>query len=347
MRRALIALMVSFSSVAHSIELSDVRINGFLTAAMAVSDEDLATYHEITETPTFNSDSIAAVQIEADINDQVTASIQLLARGLDDYKVEADWIFLSYRAQPDFSVRACRMRLPSYMLSDYVEVGYAYPWVRPPHTVYGLVPIFTFDGVDLFYKKSFGEWSVTAQPFYGSSDKTVSIQGLKTDVSLSDVWGLTLSLSNGWATFRVGHTEYDVDLTISHPAGPLQEEGKKASLSGVGMELKWNQWVSMAEYTQRYTQSQFVPDINGWYVMGGYRVGDWLPNLTFASGRNNNSVDDQREQDSVIAGVRWDVKDNMAIKFETEIIDVKNGSLGGISYPEDMTVWTIAIDAVF
>ncbi|ARU55137.1 MAG: porin [Pseudomonadales bacterium] len=339
-------LAVTLSSLGVSADEDiSLKFNGYLTAAVAISDEDRANYFGITDKATFNSDSIVAIQAEADINDRVSATIQLLANGRDDYSVEAEWIFLSYKALPDVQIRGGRLRLPSYMISDYVEVGYAYPWVRPPHTVYGLVPIFTFDGVDLYYTKSFGQWSVTAQPFYGSSKKTVSVQRLPTEITLSNMWGFSFSVSNDWFLFRAGHAGMELDLEPSAIAPPAFD--KDATLSSIGMEIKWNNWLSMAEYTQRYTDIATVPDINGWYVLGGYRFGEFLPHVTFESARNNNSRDRQTEQDSVVVGLRWDAMDNLAVKFEAEAIDVKSGSVGGISYPENITVWTIAVDTVF
>lgn len=322
------------------------KFNGYMTAAVAVSDEDKANYFGISDTPSFNSDSMVAVQAEAKINEKASATVQLIARGIDDYKVEAEWMFLSYKAMPDLSARAGRMRLPVYMNSDYVEVGYAYPWVRPPFEVYGLVPIFAFDGIDLYYTHSYGEWTFNLQPFFGSSNKDVTIQRIPTSVSLHNIWGAATSVSNGWATLRLGHAQFEADLEM--PSVGFKEEERDAGLSSLGVELKPDNWLIMAEYVKRYAASQAVSDMNAWYLMGAYRIDNLMPNITFASARNNNSVDrNQTDQDSITAGVRWDFMENMAIKFEGEFIDVKNGTIGGITFRENISVWSIAVDTVF
>ena len=36
----------------------------------------------------------------------------------------------------EWSAKAGRQRLPRFRYSDFLEVGHAYPWLRPPHAVY-------------------------------------------------------------------------------------------------------------------------------------------------------------------------------------------------------------------
>ncbi len=307
----------------------DIRVHGYLTAGVTISDEDLANYFEITDSATFNSDSIVALQVEADINDNAGATVQFLARGMDDYSVEAEWAFLQYKVSPNLQVRAGRMRLPVYMLSDYVEVGYAYPWVRPPFVVYGLVPVYAFNGADLFYKQAFGEWSVTVQPFVGASEDKVVFQGVEADLSLSSILGISFSISNDWASLHIGHARFEAGFEI--PSFGVNEKDTFVTLSSLGIDAKWQNWIAKSEYTMRYTESSLSGDVNSWYLMAGYRVNSFLPYVSIGSGRNNNSEDMQTEQDGLTAGIRWDFMENIAVKLEGEVVDVKNGSTGAIT----------------
>ncbi len=44
----------------------------------------------------FSPDSIAGIQITTDVNDKIGATLQLVAKGGDDWNVEADWAYLSF-----------------------------------------------------------------------------------------------------------------------------------------------------------------------------------------------------------------------------------------------------------
>ncbi|UCG18506.1 MAG: hypothetical protein JSU84_08200, partial [Thiotrichales bacterium] len=47
----------------------------------------------------------------------------------------------------NFSVTLGRTQNPNFLYSDYRQVHYALPWVRPPREVYGITSIFNYDGV--------------------------------------------------------------------------------------------------------------------------------------------------------------------------------------------------------
>ena len=45
------------------------------------------------------------------------------------------------------------MGFDAFLLSNYRNVGFAYPWMRPPHEFYANIPITHYDGIDI--KQSF------------------------------------------------------------------------------------------------------------------------------------------------------------------------------------------------
>ncbi len=65
--------------------MADVRVNGFATVAFGMSDKDtdyLGYNKKIATTP----DSLAGLQFGFDINDSMTGTIQLLAKGDNDWQ---------------------------------------------------------------------------------------------------------------------------------------------------------------------------------------------------------------------------------------------------------------------
>jgi hypothetical protein len=58
-----------------------------------------------------------------------------------------EWAFVAFEPVPDFTVRAGRTSLDLFLMVDYRNVGFAYPWVRPSMEFYSWVPN-RVDGID-------------------------------------------------------------------------------------------------------------------------------------------------------------------------------------------------------
>ncbi|XQF91864.1 hypothetical protein ACOBV9_09245 [Pseudoalteromonas espejiana] len=66
--------------------------------------------------------------------------------------------FVRYRPTRHWAIRAGRLNSDLYLLSEYPYVGYAYLWVRPPHSYYSFANIASnFDGVDVEYSKAIND----------------------------------------------------------------------------------------------------------------------------------------------------------------------------------------------
>ena len=78
--KTLIALACAATFTANA----EVRINGFanLIAGVTSSEDTLYGYDDKIS---FSEESLFAIQISGDVNDKITATGQLVARGADDY----------------------------------------------------------------------------------------------------------------------------------------------------------------------------------------------------------------------------------------------------------------------
>jgi hypothetical protein len=114
----------------------------------------------------FKNDTVLGLQIQKQVNDSTTATGQLVSRGSDEYATEAAWAFVTYAANDDLDLRMGRLRIPFFQYSDFLEVGYAFNWVRPPSEVYR-VPFSSLDGVDLTQRFSSGSIDGSVQVYYG------------------------------------------------------------------------------------------------------------------------------------------------------------------------------------
>jgi|GEM_PF-1780678 len=262
-----------------------VKINGFATAGFVTGDMDadfISGTDVFSESATFGADNTIGIQVSSDMNDQVSFTGQLLAKGvLDAYNLEAHWAFVDYHPRHDFSVRAGRLVLPIVMGSEYVDVGYAYPWIRPPMEVYSGVPMTSYSGIDILYTLDIGDANLVFQPYIGSVPLSTTA-GLEVDVQRGV--GLNTTLQFEYGSLRA-HVLKVNDAAIA--SGGL-DFGMDVQVATISADLEIANVVLISEYmTKDYDFSGIpsFPSVKGdaWYVTLGYRMGKFLPHITFAS----------------------------------------------------------------
>jgi len=358
-----------------------VSVAGFGTFGVVHSSEDQADFSETYLQPngagytsnwSASVDSRLGVQFTGNFTPSLSGIIQVVSqqRYDDSYEPTVEWANLKYQVTPDFSVRVGRIALPSFLASDYRDVGYAMPWVRTPEEVYDLVPITNSDGIDFRYRMHFGDVSSTWQASFGSTN--IGAPG-GYSATVRAIRGITNTTEFGSATIRVNYLKGKLSLNSAdalfdafNQFGPpgmaitdhYDADDKLASFASVGVSYDPGQWFLMGEVGQAKTNS-FIGNETGAYISGGYRFGKVAPYVTLAKlNANSNSSDpglsttglppplaaevgalDQglnellgsiAVQKSVSIGVRWDVMKNIALKAEYEAIQLGAGSPGNL-----------------
>lgn len=378
MKKKLAALGVSLALAGASgsaLAVDGVRINGFLTAAATQTDADSSYNTELADSDLkFNGrDNRLGIQLSADVNERVEITAQLLARAVpDNYNVTADWAFVSYAVHDQLKIRAGKVKLPTFLTSDYIEVGYAYPWVRPPQEVYALNPITSMSGVDLLYTPVFGDVTLLIQPYYGNSTGSGFVTGMQADIGFGgtidagtpvefdakDLAGINLAVQTDIYTIRAGYLQTKVSSDFN--SGLIDED--KARFMSLGFTMDWNDVVVYAEWASRDQDDGAelgFPDQEAWYATVGYRMGSWLPTLTYAELKAGNP--DQAiveayslEQTSTSLGLRYELGLGAALKFEALYVKPENGNYGLFDGPVtsddpsgEAMVYSLALDVIF
>lgn len=158
---SLLALAIASPAMAN-----DLNINGFLSVGASMLDDNKASIAGADNQGGFKNDTVLGLQVQKQVNDSTSATGQLVSRGSDDYSTEAAWAFVTYAANDDLDLRMGRLRIPFFQYSDFLEVGYAFNWIRPPSEVYR-VPFSSLDGVDLTQRFSSGSIDGSVQIYYG------------------------------------------------------------------------------------------------------------------------------------------------------------------------------------
>jgi len=371
-------LLVLVTPVSHA---GEIDISGYATfkAISNVNDQGVSYNNDLAKTGYTNFDSREnniGIQFATDISDKLDMTVVLSARGggaaNGKYNIETEWAYASYSISNDLSVRIGKVKGPFYMVSDYKDVGYAYPWVTPPEEVYSTNPIRSVSGLDFVYQTSSGDTTYLAEVYYGGGTNTSfllrpavddgaltadfgitkanSPPGTQADFVTHDMLGFNASIAFGGISFRAGYFNTLVDF------GPYTN--LDGAFGGLGMTVDVNNIVIYSEYIIRDTDELLTaafPDQTAFYFTTGYRIGDFLPYVTIAKlDKGKDPSKYALVQDSTALGLRIEVDDSAALKFEAA--SKKTGDTGTASanyglYDAQLTgtgmIYTVAMDFLF
>ena len=375
MKKAIVPAALA-AALGLSQQVNAVEFDGFLTAGFATHDQENATYLDtISDDLRFDNDSKFGLQVTADVAENMQAVAQILGAGSDEnFDFDVEWAYVDWRLNDSLSLRGGKVKEPVFLISDYIEVGYAYPWIRPPQEVYRNNPIRTINGLQALVQADVGNMSLVFQPYLGSNNEGVPGTNGDLQFDASNFYGAALQLSARSFTVQMSFLSTDVTTTevTGVPTAPFvgfQAEGQ-AELVSLGASWDVSNFVGYTEFVTRdisdVAMASIFPDQDAWYVTIGYRMGNFLPHLTIANseadpeaGLANRGV----SQDSVTLGVRYEINDSAAFKFEVQSIepdlDAGSGGLFGQSaaglpaLPADFasgdsaTLVSAAVDIIF
>jgi len=342
----------------------DLRINGFLSVGASMADSDDANFTGSDNQGGFKNDNVLGLQVSKQINDTTSATGQLVSRGADDYSTEAAWAFVTYAATDDLDLRMGRLRIPFFYYSDFLEVGYAYNWVRPPEEVYR-IPFSSVDGIDLTQRFSSGSVDGSVQFYYGRYNGDFNYGGFTYDADFRNFTGITLNTNMGNFGSRLSY--HQAELIINNPpaTSPLAQIGALGgadfqmtgqTTSFVEAALTYDNGTSsvVAEWTQLdYGTAAFLND-SAWLVAYAHRLGDMSLHATYTEQKDeyesglNGAIQKAAglgvEESSIILGMRWDYDSSTALKFEAQYND--ETMYAGVDGDSAM-LYSIAVDVIF
>jgi Gram-negative porin len=331
---AVVALCGGAASNAWAGVEDHVTFSGFGTLGGVVTNNDDVNFRRdqqpdgATKTIDTGVDTDLGVQMNVQATSWLSATVQGLAlkRYEHEKNMEIEWAFLKATPLPGLSVRAGRMAMSTFLVSDSRNVGYANTWLRAPNEVYGLALLPRIEGGDVSYTREFGGVHVTGTATAGHSEANVVGQR----IAMHDVHGLNLQVQMGDVTARVGRVTADAD------APGIQDTYKFNSL---GVSYDKDKILAQGEYVQRRSDNFYnTVAADGWYAMGGYRFGSLTPYAMVSRTTPKQSASEapspigalSGKQQTLAAGVRWDATSFAAIKFQYERVDADGTN--GISF---------------
>lgn len=370
------------SPLAYS-DVGDIRWNGFVSVGggIIVDESDTfesrgATFAGYDSDVSFKPDTLIALQASVDLSEGLSMTAQLVGNGKTDFDAKFEWAYLSYEFNDEWKVNLGKLRVPFYLYSDYLDVGYAYHWLRPPTTVYESVSFDTYEGASVLYETSMGDWDSTVQFTYGSHNSESPTGQLE----ISDLVGLSWGMERDWFLMRAAYYQAAVGLdsaALSSVAGGLLAAGlagvekdftvnkddDTGSFATVGMKAEYGDYVVVAEFTTVDIKDSFFAKTDQYYVSAAKRfeyitvhltyeaseadaksgiyngIPDVAPLLALKAGVTGVINGQRSDVEITTVGMRYDFHSSAA--FKLELSDVQQ------TYAGDATLLSMSVDLIF
>lgn len=297
----------------------------------------------------FADDSRLGVQLTAKFTSKLSALVQVVSHNNYDnsFTPTLEWANLNYAFTSDLNLRVGRIELPTFLTSDYRQVGYANPWVRVPPEFYDTVPITNSDGVDGSYRAHVGPVSNTLHLIYGASTFHATPGPLRTQAKA--IFGIFDTLEYRALTAHFGYLRAHVDVPFA--------TGMPVAVYSAAASLDMDSWFVQAE-AARVTVDGLTPGYLAGYATAGVRMGKFTPYVTYAveHSLDHPVVSDNLNtgQRALSGGVRWDFAKNFDAKVQYDHVWTPQGSTGlfvneqpGFRLGSGTDVVTATLDFVF
>jgi hypothetical protein len=279
----------------------------------------------------------------------------------NSYTPEVEFANVKYEFNPDTSIRAGRLPLPTFLESENRDIGYTYAWIHPPMEVYRQEQTTHSDGVDIDYRLQIGEVGNSFKAMFGSSTiESNDFHVTGDELSSKNLWGIYDTIEYGPTMIHAGYQqrETDSEYLLTGDYGEIQE----SDLS-FGVQYDPGNWFAMSEWIQRKSTYK----TNAMYVSAGYRVNKFTPYVTYAQNSPGSFLTGfpppapeaitlaNRAQSTASLGVRWDFMRNTDLKFQYDQVtlsDNSNGFLANVPAGVDLSgqsfhVISAVVDFVF
>jgi hypothetical protein len=366
---SLLAMAIASPAMAN-----DLNINGFLSVGATMLDENKVSVADADEQGSFKQNTVLGLQVQKQINDTTSATGQLVSRGSEGYSTNAAWAFVTYAANDDIDLRMGRLRIPFFQYSDFLEVGYAYNWVRPPSDVYdGRVPFSSLDGIDFTQRFSSGSIDGSVQVYYGRFEGPIFINGSTNEADFRNFTGLALSANMGNFGTRLSYHQAEIimdsDELAAASAGaagiatmigdPSAAEdfnfsGQTTQFIAAGLTYDDGAYMAVAEWTALNHESSLLLDDQAWLVSVATRIDQFTPHITYTNEKGSFDSGNEgiiqkalpllSEQSSITVGLRYDYDSSTALKFEIQNNDETTAA--GVD-GESATLYSVAVDVIF
>ncbi len=294
---------------------NSTQFHGFGTLGAAINDQtgvaelrDLENNIGIVHRGDYwAADSRFGIQVDQPLTRRLTATVQFVAahRVIQRADNNIQWAFLRLNPSSEWTLRAGRMGVDAFMLSDHRNVGFSYLWVRPPVEFYGYIPLYSMDGGDAEYTHPLGSGVLSFKAYGGVSRPIYYIKNNTPDFTeflMKPTLGMDLGWRNNAWTLRLegaslllhnnfpglnsllqassALTPYDPALNVA--AQNASENGTHIFYYGEGINFDNGHLLMLSELSVTHFQSHFKANTAQGYLTLGVHVHDFTPYLSYS-----------------------------------------------------------------
>jgi hypothetical protein len=362
---AIILLAVWWHRVSADVTNEDLlpsmfSFNGFGTVGVVHSSDELADFVSnpaqpkgagFTDSWSATPDTKLGIQLKVALTDRLSAVVQVMSQYQYDgtFKPDLEWGNVAFRVTPDLSIRAGRIAIPTLMVSDSLNLGYALPYARIPLEIFANLPTTHSDGVDGSYRVHVGAVTNTVQAFLGGFDSRLPEQG---DYDTHELRGIADTVECGAATLHFSYQTLRYNLSFLGLV--LNKDSQQIVTIGAGYDP--GSWFASGELMR-------APDdafglFYAEYLNVGRRFEKVTPYLGYARASMSRvgslGFSPFIDQNTATLGVRWDLRKNIDFKAQLDHT-VRHGGFNqyfinqqpGFQQRGSVDVLTLLIDFVF
>jgi len=321
------------SPLAYSFDLSTerYRLSGFGTLAVtSAGREQFGIQKNFTHDAQFGdvsvlADSVFGLQLDVNLFEDLSATVQAIAKdqAKQNFNNVVDWAYLSYRPTRNITIRAGRMGIDLFMLSEYRNVNYAYLWTHPVVEFYKPIGLSHYEGFDFKYARRIKPGFFEFKVYGGQTGANLNITDGNLALRMRPFVGANATLeSDNWKV-RLTYATTDtsrldtpfqplldtlgqVPQAVWPQAASLQNrltgKGKQTHYYSIGFAYDDTQWTVQSEFAMMSSRWVSLDMTNG-YLSVGKRIG---PVTLYTVGSFAKSLDRLRVDRPVISNPELD-----------------------------------------
>lgn len=327
---------------------------------------DLNYYNNdsVGDTLSLSSYSSLGAQISLNYNDITFTAQGLLSKNHGSYDPEFTWLNIKYDMTDNFAVRAGRIQTKVLLNSESLDIDYLHLWAKAPVEVYRLMPVRTYNGLELTYNGTIEDYSFSISgvlfAFYETdiNNKKDSEVSLKVDNSRS----ISFTLENEKTTFKASYSRSDSNIeddastifvveglkSYGNDMDRFTYEDRTGYVSSLGFQYRGDSLLVNTEIAH-FKSNSLLASSTGAYLMLGYKMDKLTPYIIYAENKNDKDHYDtsdvktsdeksivlKRALDDILylnnfsqqtssIGMRYDIKTGMALKLQVDRITSTN-----------------------
>jgi hypothetical protein len=299
-------------------------VNGFGTVGVVHSSDRLADFVSnptqpkgagFTDSWSATPDTKLGVQLHVALTNRLSAVVQVMSQYQYDgtFRPDLEWANVKYLITPDLSIRAGRIAIPTFMISDSLNLGYALPFARIPLEIFANLPVTHSDGVDGSYRTHVGAVTNTVQAFFGGFDSKLAEQGT---YDAHQMRGIADTVEFGAATLHFSYQTLRYDLSF---LGLVLNQVSQ-QIATIGASYDPGKWNVSGELIRAPDEAFGL--FYGGYVNVGRRFETVTPYVGYAragmSRVGSLGFTPFINQDTTTFGVRWDLRKDVDFKAQLD-----------------------------